>query len=368
MALKNHQFPIAHLLISREPQESGGGKNHLYLAIMEGDADAVDFLLDVPLHQARELLSSQLVSESLSSSQLPSSSGFLDAVLTCNITDEIRCRIITTLRRAGLNVDMTSVTTNTNVSESVKMLISQPVSAFTVAQSRRVFEACYSGSINVLHQWLDCGVDVGSCVIADGSTLLHACVSRDTHALLDVVLSSCNSSVVNTKSLSGLTALHLASMQNRVSCTKLLLSHSADINATAGESCDNNTPLIICAAHSSQDVLELLLSAGANAFAVNRLGLNAIHVAAAAGNTCALRSIISSVESLAVQSTPVHSFVNSTSLYGDSPLHLCALSSGVPTLRALKCSLILLQVHAFIAYFAHIFSHLSGWCISQNSQ
>jgi hypothetical protein len=354
LALSNHQFPIAHLLISREPQEGGCGTNHLYLAIIEGDADAVEFLLDVPLDQAREILScppASLSSVSSSSTSSSSSLGFLNAALTCRVTDEIRCRIITTLRRACFNVDVASVPTDAILSDSVRTLISQPVSAFVASQSRRVFEAVYSGSFNVLQQWLACGVDVGSCVTADGSTLLHACVSRDAHALLDLVLSTCSgsSSVVNTTSSSGLTALHLASQLNRFTCAKLLLSHSADVNATTGESYDSNTPLIIAAAHCSQDVLNVLLSAGANIFAVNRLGLTVLHVAAAAGNTFALRSIISSIASLAIQPNPIQSFVNSTSFYGDSPLHLCALSSGIPTLRAFKCSLILLQVHVILA-------------------
>jgi hypothetical protein len=129
----------------------------------------------------------------------------------------------------------------------------------------------------------------------------------------------------------------------------LLLSHSADVNATTDESSDFNTPLLLAAAHGSNDALTQLIAAGANASVVNRLGLNVLHVAAASGNTFALHSIITHIKSTAAQSSQLQSLVAAASLYGDTPLHLCALSTHVPPLKALKCGLLLLQVKTFIA-------------------
>jgi len=153
MALCYHQFPIAHLLLSRETQGSSSSSSssssvtHLNLAIMEGDADAVDFLLDVPLHDARALLA-----PSSSSSSSSSSSNLVTSALACRGTDEIRARIITTLRRAGLATDTFSIPSggSSTIADDMSVLLSQPLSAFVKAHTRRVFEAAASGSCNVL--------------------------------------------------------------------------------------------------------------------------------------------------------------------------------------------------------------------------
>jgi ankyrin repeat protein len=365
MALSHHQFPIAHLLISLQPQDSSNGTNHLLLAVMEGDADAVDFLLDVPLEEARALFATGvMVSQSTTaSSSSPSSDVYVNAVLSCRSTDEICCRIITTLRRAGLRTDSASVITSSAISDSLSTLISQPITEFIQTQTRRIFEAVNSGSLNVLQQWLALGVDAATCVAADGATLLHACVSKDAHVLLRSVLSSCGdcSTVINNLSSAGITALHLASQLNRVSCVEVLLAHSADVNITSDQSSDGNTPLIVAVSHFSRHVYGVLLAAGADVFVANRIGLSVLHVAAAAGNTFALHSIISHVTSLSSPSS-VLSFVNTTSLYGDTALHLCAFSCDVPIVKALKCSLLLLQVCGcvplhFVPYDRHRLGH-----------
>lgn len=341
MALRHHQFPIAHLLISLQPQDSSNGTNHLLLAVMEGDADAVDFLLDVPLEEARALVSQSAAASSLS----PSSDVYVNAVLSCRSTDEICCRIVTSLRRAGLRTDAASVITPCAISDNLSSLISQPISDFLQTQTRCIFEAINCGNVNVLQQWLALGVDAATCVAADGGTLLHACVSKDAPMLLRTVLSSCSdcSTVMNKLSSAGKTALHLASQLNHVSSVELLLTHSADVNIPSDQSSDGNTPLIAAVSHFSQLVYGVLLAAGADVFATNRLGLSVLHVAAAAGNTFALNSIISHVTTSSPPSS-VLSFVNATSLYGDTPLHMCALSADVPIVKALKSSLLLLQV------------------------
>ena len=346
MALSYHQFPIAHLLISSYPDESSCSAVHLKLAVIEGDADAVDFLLDVPLLEARELLSTS--SSSAPSSHSANSSTLLNAVLACRSTEEVRIRILTTLRRAGVACDISSAPSGSSISEELRVLISQPLSDFVASHTRRIFEAVTMGSLNVLEQWLACGVDVGSHVTADGRSLLHACVSRDAHKLLELVLSSCggNRSVINLKSASGTTALHLASQFNRASCVQLLLSHSADVDLPTDDSCDRNTPLVVAAAHCSHDAFAALLAAGADVSAVNRIGLNVLHVAAAAGNTFALQAVLSTRLTVPANQAKVMSLVTAASTYGDTPLHLCTFISGSPPLKALKCALLLLQVNA----------------------
>ena len=141
MAWSHHQFPIAHLLISLQPQDSSNGSNHLLLAVMEGDADAVDFLLDVPLEQARALFPTDVVvtQSTFASPSLPSSDVYVNAVLSCRSTDEICCRIITTLRRAGLRTDSASVITSSAISDSLSTSISQPITEFIQTQTCRIF-------------------------------------------------------------------------------------------------------------------------------------------------------------------------------------------------------------------------------------
>jgi hypothetical protein len=348
MALMYHQFPIAHLLISSYQDESSSSGVHLKLAVIEGDADAVDFLLDVPVLEAKNLLATASSSPSSSSSLVsPSSSAsaLLNALLACTSTDEIRIRILTTLRRAGLALDISMVSSTAIISDDLRLLISQPLSEFVAARTRRVFEAITMGSLNVFEQWLACGVDVASLVTADGSTLLHACVSKDAHKLLELVLSTCGgiSNVVNLKSSSGVTALHLASQFNRVLCVQLLLSHSADINEPTDESNDCNTPLVVAAAHCSHDAFTALLAARADVSTVNRIRLNVLHVAAAAGNTFALQAVLSAVST---NQAKLMSLVTAASSYGDTPLHMCSFISGSPPLKALKCALLLLQVNS----------------------
>jgi ankyrin repeat protein len=333
MALSYHQFPIAHLLINRAPQgDNPSGSTHLHLAIIEGDADAVDFLLDVPLGDARALIASP--------------SALLNAVFTCRSSDEIRLRMISTLRRAGIATESFSAANDTSISGDIRALLSQPLSAFAAASAPLVFEAVASGSQNVLEQWLACGLDVATCLTSDGSTLMHTCVAKDYHHLLKSILShsSCAGSVINTKSSSGLAPLHAASKLNRTNCISLLLSHSADVNLAADASGDRNTALLLAAAHSSHDAFTALLASGADMMAVNRLGLNVVHVAAAAGNSFALQSIFSQFASVESHRAQVQSLLSSVSLYGDTPLHLCVLSSGILPLKALKCSFLLLQV------------------------
>jgi hypothetical protein len=316
-------------------------------------------LLDVPLDEARVLLSLQPASTSSSSSSLSSSSTsssspssssasslFLKTALACKSTEDICCRIITTLRRAGAHIDAGSIANDGSITDKLRTIVSQPLVDFVMSHSRRIFEAVGNGSINVLEQWLACGVDIGSCVTGDGSTLLHACVSRDSHVMLKMVISASrgSGSIVNVPASAGVTALHLASQLNRVSCVEVLLSNFAAVNIPTDDSCDGNTSLIIAAAHRSHEALAMLLSADADVFAANRLGLTVLHVAVAAGNTTALRLILSHLTTLASQHVPIQSLVNAATSYGDAPLHICALSTGIPSIQALKCSLLLLQV------------------------
>lgn len=358
-----HQFTIAHLLINHESQTgSQNSSTHLHLAIIEGDADAVDFLLDVPLAEARKLVAS--------SSSAASASAILNAVLTCKSSDEIRLRIISTLRRAGLATESFSPATDANISEDIRQLLLQPTSDFVTSSTHSVFEAIACGSRNVLEQWLACGLDMSSCLASDGSTLIHACVAKGAVDMLELVLSSpcCSGGIINTKSSSGLTALHIAAKLDRSSCISPLLAHSADLNVAADAACDNNTPLLFAAAHNSHRAFTSLLASGADVFAVNRLGLNVLHVAAAVGNTFTIQSMLSHLSSVETQGARMQSFVAAVSLYGDTPLHLCVLSSGIQPLKALKCCFLLLQVCPCSRMYIIHGLLLLGRCITKNPQ
>jgi ankyrin repeat protein len=75
-------------------------------------------------------------------------------------------------------------------------------------------------------------------------------------------------------------------------CVKLLLKHSADVNAPLKEKCGGVSALYVCAVRGNMECTKVLLCAGANRLAAVDAGATAVHVAAQNGHAAVLRLLI----------------------------------------------------------------------------
>lgn len=110
-----------------------------------------------------------------------------------------------------------------------------------------------------------------------GAGELHEAVRADDIRRIDEILKCSGSSVVNSATDKGVTALHLAAALNREPIAALLIAHGADLNArTAG----GFTPLHWAAYKDAADTARLLVRMGADVNAKARNGLTPLGWAA----------------------------------------------------------------------------------------
>lgn len=87
----------------------------------------------------------------------------------------------------------------------------------------------------------------------------------------------------------GWTPLHYAASGGHVAVVKLLLSHSAYIDA---ESPNKTTPLMMAAMYGNPQTVELLLTEGADASLKNQKGMSALDFADAADNQASAKLLV----------------------------------------------------------------------------
>jgi ankyrin repeat protein len=110
---------------------------------------------------------------------------------------------------------------------------------------------------------LDRGTRIGA------HTPLHVAAQRGSAAVARLLVDAGGRALVDARTTTGATALHLAAGAGHVDVTSLLLAHGADPNAQ--ESAWNQTPLVFAAAWNRADVIRVLLQHGADAERATRL-------------------------------------------------------------------------------------------------
>jgi ankyrin repeat protein len=120
----------------------------------------------------------------------------------------------------------------------------------------------------------------------EGATALHKAAALGSPALLEVMLN--RGASVNGTSSKGWTALHSAVSSGNMACVEMLLKHGAKANGLGVQpgnlrlpmfSERTGTPLQIAASHGYNDIIRLLLAAGADVNARDAEGLTALDLA-----------------------------------------------------------------------------------------
>ncbi|GAB1869853.1 Transient receptor potential channel pyrexia [Camponotus japonicus] len=153
------------------------------------------------------------------------------------------------------------------------------------------------------------------------------------------------------------TPLHAAVSLGNVHCTKLLLSHGADVRVQMGIA--RSTPLHLAAEEGSAECTRLLLNAGATCEARNSRGQTAMHLATLAQSVETIDMLISAAAKVNAEDnegrTPLHAAVakalrgselvkiliqagaavNKADKFGYTPLHIAALNESSRTVTML---------------------------------
>ncbi|KZO96536.1 ankyrin [Calocera viscosa TUFC12733] len=109
---------------------------------------------------------------------------------------------------------------------------------------------------------------------------IHKAALEGQRSLVASLLSS-NPSLLDNKDVDGRTPLHWASTRHK-DVVELLLSHNPPPDVNIKDS-QGWTPLMIAASAGQDDIVELLIGAGADVKAVNEKGITALHYAASKG-------------------------------------------------------------------------------------
>jgi ankyrin repeat protein len=97
---------------------------------------------------------------------------------------------------------------------------------------------------------------------------------------------------IGVRSSDGWTALHLAAFMGHVDAARVLLDNNADIEAVSLNSTANRPLHAAIAGKAAPEVIELLLTRGANAKATGEADITPLHLAAARGNMDVTRRLL----------------------------------------------------------------------------
>jgi ankyrin repeat protein len=141
---------------------------------------------------------------------------------------------------------------------------------------------------------------------------------------------------VNARSPHGVTPLLEASGQGNFEMARFLIGRGADVNYAGMQ---EGTPLMLAAFMGQLDFLRLFLAAGADAkLAMPRGGETALHMAAVAGRTAAVKELLDggAVPNVSVRSGVVTDMLDGGArVWGETPLHYAAAYGDEEMARAL---------------------------------
>ncbi|XP_062935968.1 transient receptor potential cation channel subfamily A member 1 [Cynocephalus volans] len=136
--------------------------------------------------------------------------------------------------------------------------------------------AVQSGDLEMIKMCLDNGAHID--LMENGKcTALHFAATQGATEIVKLMISSYsgNSDIVNVADGNQETLLHRASLFDHHELAEYLISMGADINSTDGE---GRSPLILATASASWNIVNLLLSKGAQVDIKDHLGRNFLHL------------------------------------------------------------------------------------------
>ena len=213
--------------------------------------------------------------------------------------------------------------------------------------------ACRGGESEIVLQLLARGMQPAAAGYRRWTPLHHAayhgfdvCVSHLLQAICSSASGS-NTSLVNSSSQDGHTALHLAAAQGHCRCLVLLLDKGADI---AAKDSKGKTALHHCSVRNSCECLELLANKHASLTATTLLGESALHLASFSGSHDVVVELLTREEKL----------VDASRHDGWTPLHL-AVSQGLLAAQELRVPLAIGSSRTSASDSVHVPS--SAFCV-----
>jgi hypothetical protein len=153
------------------------------------------------------------------------------------------------------------------------------------SELRSLFEAVQNGQEEAAAAILDGGVDAGSAA-PDGTTALHVATRAGHPALLRLLLG--RGADPMARDGANMLPLHLSGAGNCTECVELLLDAGTpvdEVGFTSGDGVANSTALLLASEMGAKDVVQLLISRGANVNHVNNFRRTPLFWARKAGKS-----------------------------------------------------------------------------------
>jgi len=162
-----------------------------------------------------------------------------------------------------------------------------------------------------------------------GLSALHLTMMNNKLNIAQVLLDYCakkGTSLINSKNDQGMTPLHLATLGGTSDLVRLCIQHGAQLDVA--DECFRNTPLHFACCCNHVDVARILLEAGADASIADDLGETPLHLAVGRKHVKVVELLLQVVDN------PVH-LVNKVDRKGWTVLHTAVHKGAVEILRIL---------------------------------